>query len=112
MIRQLVLRLSCFHITKTIHSTNVGKCVFVLLINVKQFYGETHTHTQPFNGLLSGTTQVGRYQKKHALLTPVLIIGYPLSPSSIYNDPWHPLRSVSKILSTTFIACSNNLIPL
>ena len=26
----------------------------------------THTHTQPFNGLWSGTTQVGRYQKKHS----------------------------------------------
>jgi len=25
-----------------------------------------HTHTQPFNGLLSGTTRVGRYQKKHS----------------------------------------------
>ena len=25
----------------------------------------THTHTQPFNGLLSRTTLVGRYQKKH-----------------------------------------------
>ena len=24
------------------------------------------THTQPFNGPLSGTTQVGRYQKKHS----------------------------------------------
>ena len=24
----------------------------------------THTHTQPFNGLWSGTTRVGRYQKK------------------------------------------------
>ena len=24
-----------------------------------------YTHTQPFNGLLSGTTQVGCYQKKH-----------------------------------------------
>jgi len=23
----------------------------------------THTHTHPFNGPLSGTTQVGRYQK-------------------------------------------------
>ena len=23
----------------------------------------THTHTQPFNGPLSGTTQVSRYQK-------------------------------------------------
>ena len=26
----------------------------------------THTHTQPFNGFLSGTTRVGRYQKKHS----------------------------------------------
>ena len=24
------------------------------------------THTQPFNGLLSGTTRVDRYQKKHS----------------------------------------------
>ena len=33
----------------------------------------THTHTQPFNGLWSGTTRVGRYQKKH-------------SPTHIYPD--------------------------
>ena len=26
----------------------------------------THAHTQPFNGLWSGTTWVGRYQKKHS----------------------------------------------
>ena len=26
----------------------------------------THTHTQPFNSLLSGTTRVGLYQKKHS----------------------------------------------
>ena len=26
----------------------------------------THTHTQPFNGPLSWTTQVGQYQKKHS----------------------------------------------
>jgi len=28
-------------------------------------YLHTHTHTQPLNGLLSWTTPVGRYQKKH-----------------------------------------------
>ena len=27
---------------------------------------QQHTHTQQFNGLLSGTTRVGRYQKKHS----------------------------------------------
>jgi len=30
-----------------------------------QYLTYTHTHTQPFNGLLSWTTPVGRYQKKH-----------------------------------------------
>ena len=34
-----------------------------------------HTHTQPFNGLLSGTTRVGRYQKKH-------------SPTHTHPDHW------------------------
>ena len=29
-------------------------------------YWHTHTHTQPFYGLWSGTTRVGRYQKKHS----------------------------------------------
>jgi len=26
----------------------------------------THTHTQPFNSPLSGTTRIGRYKKKHS----------------------------------------------
>ena len=46
----------------------------------------THMHTQPFNGLWSRTTRVGRYQKKHPL-THILIIGHPLSTCSIYYDP-------------------------
>jgi len=41
---------------------------------------------QPFNGLWSGTTRVGRYQKK-LTHSPILIIGQPLTPFSIYNDP-------------------------
>jgi len=45
----------------------------------------THTHTQLFNSLWSGTTRVGRYQKKHPL-TRIMIIGHPLSSSSIYNN--------------------------
>ena len=53
----------------------------------------THTHTQPFNGLWSGTTRVGRYQKKHSPTHTILIIGHPLSSSSICNGPWHPLCS-------------------
>jgi len=46
----------------------------------KDFYDKTHTQT--FNGRWSGTTRVGRYQKKHPL-TPILINGHPLSTSSI-----------------------------
>jgi len=30
-------------------------------------------------------------------LTPILIIGHPLSPSSIYNYLWHPLCSVYEL---------------
>ena len=34
--------------------------------NVTLKQAHTHIHTQPFNGLLSGTTRVGQYQKKHS----------------------------------------------
>ena len=46
-----------------------------------------HTHTQLFNGRWSGTTWIGRYQKETRPLTPILIIGHPLSTFSIYYDP-------------------------
>ena len=45
----------------------------------------THIHTQPFNGPLSGTTQVCWYQKKHSPThthTPIHL----LSTSSVYYD--------------------------
>ena len=45
-------------------------------------------HTHPFNGSLSRTTRVGRYQNIHPL-TPILITRHPLSTSSIYYDPQH-----------------------
>ena len=45
---------------------------------------------QPFNGRLSRTTRVGRYQKKHS---PILVNVLPLSPFSICNGPRHPLYS-------------------
>ena len=40
--------------------------IFNTLINDNTNLVITHTHTQPFNGLLSGTTRVGRYLKKHS----------------------------------------------
>jgi len=61
----------------------------------------THTHTQPFNGLLSGTTWVDRYQKKHSPTHT-----HPISSSSIYNDPWHP-----RVEFTSLTVLSDNLCP-
>jgi len=52
-----------------------------------------NTHTDNcFTALwiLTGTTRVSRYQKKHSPLTPIMIIGHSLSASSIYYNPWHP----------------------
>jgi len=55
----------------------------------------THTHTTILRlCILSGTTQVSRYQKKHSPLTPIMVISHPLSASSIYYDPWHPPWSI------------------
>ena len=48
---------------------------------------------QPFNGRLSGTTRVGRYQRNIHPLTPILVNVLPLSPFSICNGPRHPLYS-------------------
>jgi len=65
--------------------------------NILHFcHTNTHTHTHNrFTALwiLLGTTRVSRYQKQtftHSL-TPIVIINHPLSASSIYYDPWHPL---------------------
>ena len=74
-----------------------GKIPFVQVSTTWALTLHTHTHTKPFNGLLSGTTQVGRYQKKHSPTHTILIIGHPLSSSSNYNDPWHPLCSVYEL---------------
>jgi len=51
-----------------------------------------NTLLQHFNGRLSGTTRLGRYQKKHSPTHthPILIVEHPLSTSSIYYDPQHP----------------------
>jgi len=53
-----------------------------------------NTHTQPFNGPLSWTTRVSRYQKKHSPFTPILIIRHPLSTFSIHYDTQHPPCSI------------------
>ena len=47
------------------HSIFTARMLF-LMPNQQCQSTEVTTHTQPFNGLLSGTTRVGRYQKKHS----------------------------------------------
>ena len=47
----------------------------------------THTHTQPFNGPLSVTTQVDHTRRNIHPLAPTLIIEHPLSTFSIYCYP-------------------------
>ena len=39
---------------------------FSVLFSTGNWTIRTHTYTQPFNGSFSGTTRVGRYQKKHS----------------------------------------------
>ena len=39
---------------------------FSVLFSTGNWTITTHTYTQPFNGSFSGTTRVGRYQKKHS----------------------------------------------
>ena len=55
--------------------------------------GNTHTHNRLTAFTLGLPGWAGTRRNIHPL-TPILIIGHPLSTSSIYNDPWHPLCSV------------------
>ena len=68
----------------------------------------THTHTQSHNRftalwILSGTTRVSWYQKKHSLTRTHHGHQISLSASSICYDPWHPPCSIS--LSYCIIRC-------
>jgi len=67
-------------------------------------HARTHTQTQLFNGLLSGTTQVGRYQKKHSNTHT-----HPDHQTSFVNF-LHLLRSIAFFL---FISthCAYPLLP-
>ena len=61
----------------------------------------THTHTQLFNGLLSGTTRVGQYEKKH-------------SPTHTHPDHLPPFTTIHGILFVQFTSLkvlSDNISP-
>jgi len=60
-------------------------------------FPSNHTHTQPFYGsvwILSGTTQVSWYQKKHSPTHTYCGHQSFLCASSIRYNPWHPLCSI------------------
>ena len=59
----------------------------------------------PLNGLWSGTTRVGRYQKKHSPTHTHPDHCASSSPFSICNGPWHPLYS-------TYVLDSPYVLPL
>jgi len=47
-----------------LYSSETAKCVITLCPMLSHHHTHTHTHTHPFNGALSGTTRMGRYQKR------------------------------------------------
>jgi len=49
---------------------------------------------QPLYGPLPGLTGWASNRRNIHTLTPILVINYPLSAFSIYNDPWHPPCSI------------------
>jgi len=64
----------------------------------------THTHTHIRNHfmafwILSGTTRVNQYQKKHSPTHTHCGHQSSLSASSIYYDPWHPPYSILTLYS-------------
>jgi len=58
-------------------------------------HARTHTHTHTYSRftalwILSGTTRMSRYQKKHSPTHTIVDINHPLTASSTSYDPWHP----------------------
>jgi len=73
-------------------------------LNLKLNLSEpTHTHTQPFNGLWSGTTRVGRYQKKHSPTHT-----HPDHQTSFINF-LHLLRSIASSLFSLYLCKPGHL---
>ena len=67
-------------------------------------HARTHAHTQPFNSFLSGTTRVGRYQKKHS---------HPSWSSDIlyHLPPFTTIHHILFVQFTSLTVLSDNLSP-
>ena len=75
---------------------------------IKQKRTSKHTHNH-FMALwmLSGTTRVSRYQKKHSLTHTYHGYQSSLSAFSIYYDPWHPPYLIHVLYSLSPQSLSN-----
>ena len=62
--------------------------------DINNTHTHTHNHLTFFGPGLPGWASTRR--NTHPL-TPILVIGHPLSTYSIYYDPWHPLCSVYEL---------------
>jgi len=75
----------------------------ILLHGSETWPAHTHTHNH-FTAIwiLSGTTWVSRYQKKHSsLITPIAVINHPLSASFLFNP--HTRQSFFHNISPCFL---------
>jgi len=73
-------------------------CAVVAIACCPRKTNYTHTH----NRLTAFGPGLADTKRNIHPLTPILIIGHPLSSSSIYNDQWHPLCSFY-VLDSPFI---------
>ena len=69
-------------------------CLWLYVLQGVQDNTHTHTHNR-LTAFCPGLPGYAGTRRNIHPLTPILIIGLPLSSSSIYNDPWHPLCSVT-----------------
>jgi len=75
---------------------NTNSCIYTFNKTVTRTHAHTHTH--PFNGPLSGTTQVSRYQKEKSiwilLKQETVASAGPYASHSRHNHASTPLLSL------------------
>ena len=70
--------------------------VYFIFQRIRDCSDNTHTHNR-LTALCPGLPGWAGTRRNIHPLTPILIIGHPLSSSSIYNDRWHPLCSAYEL---------------
>ena len=89
-------RSNSVHPCQPFNQNNTEKLTITITHARTRVRTHTHTHTHTHNRLTAfvpGQPGYAGTRRNTHPLTPILIIGHPLSSSSIYNDQWHPLCS-------------------